>query len=524
MRATSTFVTGNWLFAAMLVMAAGAHGSSGLLTDNCNVQAIQGFVPKETTVSFAAPVVGGECRVYGHVTTNDPTPNRVHFVLSLPQNFNGRFLFLGVGGAAGVLPQIPMDLSRQGYALAGTDAGTGARTGSDFSFMSDPAKHTDFLWRGVQVTATATQSITRSYYQREQVYRYISGCSGGGQMGLGNSRRFGDENFDGFVVGATPWQATLYMPNIYRIASHLQNNPAGWIPPELIASANEAIIAAYDDSDGAVDGIIWDERNITEFDVSILEALGFSPEQIETFELIRKPSEYPAPGLRGDGVHPGFPVTSLPAWSGFLLGMTPPPWPGSDDVSPAELTGKAPFIHIMADTRTRATYGSLDYWLIEDPKRLVEVATRGGVDVPFDDPMDFSALHDSDAKMIIWHGANDEAMSYLESVAGTEAIWERFPGSRDWLAYYSIPGLLHCRGGSGPTDSALVSALVEQIAQWVEKGESPSELVVGRYSQEQGLEREFLLCPEPLRAHLRAPGLDYRESDSWQCLDPADRL
>jgi hypothetical protein len=46
-------------------------------------------------------------RVLGYVTTGDPGPNRVLFVLMLPDDFNGRYLYLGVGGAAGALPTIP---------------------------------------------------------------------------------------------------------------------------------------------------------------------------------------------------------------------------------------------------------------------------------------------------------------------------------------------------------------------------------------------------------------------------------
>ena len=173
------------------------------------------------------------CRIYGYVTTRNPGPNKVLFVLGLPDNFNGRYVYLGVGGAAAYLPALPPALLSKGYALAGSNAGTGSTNTYDFSFKSDPAKYTDFLWRGVRTSASVTQQIAKSYYKRNELHRYISGCSGGGQMGLGNALRFGGENFDGFIVGATVWPGDPYHPNVFTIAQHVQRNPDAWLSPEL---------------------------------------------------------------------------------------------------------------------------------------------------------------------------------------------------------------------------------------------------------------------------------------------------
>ena len=65
------------------------------------------MAPADTTVAFAAREYGGVCRVHGYVTTRDPGPNKVLFVLVMPDNFNGRYLYLGVGAAAGALPLFP---------------------------------------------------------------------------------------------------------------------------------------------------------------------------------------------------------------------------------------------------------------------------------------------------------------------------------------------------------------------------------------------------------------------------------
>ncbi len=496
-------------------------------SEGCNIEAVQAMAPPGTTVAMAVREVFADrdevysdenwgCRVSGWVTNTDPGPNRVMFNLTLPDNFNGRYVYLGVGGAAGKIPNMPQRLLARGFALAGSDGGSGAKSIADFSFMSDPARLTDFMWRGVQSSAEATQAITRSYYSREKIWRYISGCSGGGQMGLGNARRFGGRNFDGFLVGATPWQASLFHPNVFGIAAHMQNRPESWISPALMRSAGAGILAAYDEVDGARDGIIHDPTAITNFDYGILRKAGFSPPQIELFDRIWKTHKFPSGGPRGDGRHPGWPISDVSGWSRFLLGSAPPPWPGTNGHSPADLLKQGvPFIHIMSDTKTRSMEPGTDYWKIKSFAEVVRISSRGGVSMPFADPMDYSALSASGAKMIIWHGVDDELMSYLELRAGYEVLSSRFPGADQWVRYVPIPGLWHCRGGTGPTDT--VEALLDAMIPWVEQGIAPTGIVANRLTYRGGHERSLLLCTLPRRAMLKAGGLDPKDAANWEC-------
>jgi hypothetical protein len=148
----------------LAVAALSASPARAAPSEACDTSTVQAMAPADTTVSFAARE-SGICRVSGYVTTRDPGPNHVLFTLALPDNFNGRYVYLGVGGAAGSLPVMQPNLLAKGYALAGSDGGTGAKTGADFSFQTDPAKQLDFSWRGVHVTAQATQQIARSYYK-----------------------------------------------------------------------------------------------------------------------------------------------------------------------------------------------------------------------------------------------------------------------------------------------------------------------------------------------------------------------
>jgi len=516
-------------FAGLAAIILGAHAAPALAapSEGCSTEAVQAMAPPGTTVAMAVREVFADrdevysdenwgCRVSGWVTNQNPGPNRVMFNLTLPDNFNGRYLYLGIGGAAGKIPEMPQRLLARGFALAGSDGGTGAKSIADFSFMSDPARLTDFMWRGVQSSAEASQAITRAYYGREKLWRYISGCSGGGQMSLGNARRFGGRNFDGFLVGATPFQASLFHPNVFGIAAHMQNHPESWISPAMMRSAGAGILATYDDLDGAHDGMIHDPTAIVNFDYGILRKAGFSPAQIELFDLIRNTHKFPSGGVKGDGTHPGWSISDVSGWSRFLLGSMPPPWPGTNGRSPADLLKQGvPFIHIMSDTKTRSMEPNTDYWKIASFAEVVRISSRGGTAMPFNDPMDYSALAASGAKMIIWHGVDDESMSYLESQAGYDVLRARFPTADQWVRYVPVPGLWHCRGGTGPTDQ--VEALLDAIIPWVEQGKAPEAIVTNRITYLGGRERSMLLCTEPRHAFLKAAGLDPKDAANWEC-------
>jgi len=481
------------------------------------MEIIRAMAPADTTVAFAAREYGGVCRVHGYVTTRDPGPNKVLFVLVMPDNFNGRYLYLGVGAAAGALPGIPAELSAKGYALAGSDGGTGATTPADFSFQSDPAKSMDYSWRAVHVSASATQQIARSYYQRDALNRYITGCSGGGQMGLTNAVRFGREDFDGFIVGATPFPDSVHLAQIFRIAQYLQKHPEGWISPDLAKRADEAILARYDDVDGAKDGMIADSRDIGDFDAAVLRGVGFTPAQIATFDIIRSPHHFTGANVRGDGFEPGLSVSDIEGWSGFVLGTSPPPWPSIATSSPSAIQANgAPFIHVMTDTMVRNHLPGKYYVDITKETELTGVAlaeSAGAVS-------NYDKLAASGAKLILYHGVNDQAQSYLSTLKSRADIAAKYPNSADWMRAFPIAGMRHCSGGPGPTDAPV--RLLDSMVDWVEKGQAPDTVIAARRNPATGaVERTFRLCADPTRVALKQPGLDYKIAESWVCRSPA---
>lgn len=97
-------------------------------SESCSTEALQAMAPPGTTVAIAQREVFADrgevysdenwgCRVSGFVTNQNPGPNRVMFNLTLPDNFNGRYVHLGIGDAAGKIPEMPQRLLARGFAL-----------------------------------------------------------------------------------------------------------------------------------------------------------------------------------------------------------------------------------------------------------------------------------------------------------------------------------------------------------------------------------------------------------------------
>src|SRR5450756_3249359 len=115
----------------------------------------------------------------------------------------------------------------------------------------------------------------------------------------------------------------------------------------------------------------------------------------------------------------------------------------------------------MVDTMVRAHHPHTDYATVSDPVELARLGMEGNV---FQGSMDTAAR--SGAKVIVFHGVNDEAMSYLETMKSFEDLAVKYPDHAQWLRVFPVAGLMHCRGGIGPTDAP--EQFLEALANWVE--------------------------------------------------------
>ncbi|MAF29873.1 MAG: hypothetical protein CL820_01625 [Croceicoccus sp.] len=514
----------------------------------CNVSAIQAMAPADTTIVSAEAIVEpvAHCRVEGYVTTNDPGPNEVNFRLQLPdKDWAGRFYFIGLGGSAGYVPtdsQVPAgNPLNMGFAVAGTDTG---RQGSmlDWRFMGeDPAKAMDHVHRGGHVVTVATQQITKQYYDVDSMYRYHSGCSGGGRMGMMAIDRH-PEDYDGVLIGAPGGRSSATQLKFLYNTRQMIREPGAWLSPAKLQMAEGHVLKACDALDGAKDQMINDHR-MCSFDFQTIACKAGDGEDCLTQPEIRSiEAVLEGPSSPKGKLTEGFPISNLSVWSGFL-GASPPPW--SPEPSPDNMQKGSPG-YVIVDTLARAYFGQ-EYDVLKD----FDLSRQKDIDAWFAAAkrLDFGYPYNTDlrpfqrdgGKVLFWNGVSDPCCSDIETEqyfleAGNKADGG-MAGFRDMAAYYRIPGMAHCGGGTGPADAP--DQLLRELIDWVEKGKAPGPVVAHRGTDRAkmafadqsgtvsgvivppptGSSRDFLLCPYPTVATFKGVQTSdgVYDAANWQC-------
>src|SRR5690606_24284864 len=107
---------------------------------------------------------------------------------------------------------------------------------------------------------------------------------------------------------------------------------------------------------------------------------------------------------------------------------------------------------------------------------------------------------------------DQDLISFFNESAKTSGGMDKF---KKFAAFYKVPAIGHCGGGTGPNDHA--DRMLEELMAWVEKGETPGGVVAHRGDTAKSLfadalkgtvsgvivppsvgsTRDFLLCPYP---------------------------
>ncbi|MAT52451.1 MAG: hypothetical protein CMK32_14840 [Porticoccaceae bacterium] len=500
--------------------------------DQCSLDNIRALAPDGANIDqvthIATPVA--HCEVLGHTITRDPGPNRVEWTVMLPDyRFNGRYYFVGLGAAAGVVPTtttkepigqgyIPatLKLLGAGFAVAGTDTG---HKGSRWDFAIDnPAAKLDHGHRGAHVAAVATQAITKSYYgMKDKLYRYHLGCSGGGRMGaMAALHHPGD--YDGIVASTGFGKGgSMWFPWILQ---HLINHPEGWISPAKLQTLERAVA----DHCAGPDGLVRDP-NACGFDPASLRCQGQSTDQCLTDAEIamveRITSRHP---VGPDDTSGGFTLTNPTGWSSFLLGTTRPTNKGPENPWAPE---PAPFSYGLGQSILRGMYFNdanfnlmdLDF---DNPEHLQTLADHhadwGGVSP------DLSAFKKAGGKLILWAPLGENAVPPWTEIEYYHAVKETVPDMDDFMRLYLVPGVQHCAGGPGPQDSP--ARFLDNVIAWAEQGDRPGPIVT---SADEQIPRYFgngapspartvLVCPYPQTAVFKGEkGAFAYDARNWRC-------
>jgi feruloyl esterase len=489
-------------------------------TIQCTTAALQSKAPADTTISAAAIVPAASnlpehCLVKGAVATPG---NSVDFQLALPKDWNGKFIFQGVGGFAGSMGRMDTSLER-GYAAATTDTGhQGSATDGSWALNNRP-KEIDYGHRGTHVTAVAAKSLTAAYFGKAARYAYFNGCSNGGRQALMEAQRH-PEDFNGIIAGDPSFGAMGYVRRALTYQFMLAS-PDRALPMAKLEVLSKAVLAACDKNDGTTDGLIGDPR-MCKFDPAPLQCKSGDGEDCLTAGQLQMVKQIYGESKTPQGEHLyGFPVGHEAGATGWPLWIT-------GKVAPTQQAdGMLNFAAADAPTGYRFADGFMRYmafekddpgydWLRFDVSRdLPQIRTIAEILSPTS--ADLKKLQQHGSKLLLYHGWSDPAISAYGTIDYYDKVVKTAGGKQqadDFVRLFLVPGMHHCTSGPGPNSFDTLTAM----EQWVEQG-APPQRIVTSHSTNGKVDRTRPLCPEPQVARYTGTG-NIDAAENFKCEAP----
>ena len=443
------------------------------------------------------------CRVAG--TIRATAESDIRFELWLPENWNGKFMQTGNGGAAGAIVYDSMiDPLLRGYAVANTDTGhQGA--GGDFAWAAgNPQKLVDYQYRAVHELTVAGKALTAARYGRPADRSYWLGCSTGGRQGLKEAQRY-PEDYDGIVAGAP---ASNWSPLMLLSVAIQRNMGPSVLGADKLALLKEGAIATCDAEDGVADRVITSLATCS-FDPASLQCSAaatsqcLSPTEVEAAKRIYAG----VVDSKGELVMPGTGPGSEPLWAAYA--------------SPQFAIGTNYFRNVVTND---ASWDPATFDVDRDLARA-EAVDNGAAKAM--DP-DLSEFVGRGGKLIVYHGTTDGLIPYQNSVNYHESVVEKI-GQRKAdgsVKLYLVPGMDHCSGGEG----AFAVDWRTPLERWVEQDEEPGALqgahpagvpaaAPGAAPSRPSEPLTRPVCPYPQVPTYRGTG-DTADAASFECVAP----
>jgi feruloyl esterase len=504
------------LVVAGLGVRAAQQAESGAATI-CTEAAVQSRAPAGTTITAAGFVAADGalpryCRVDGHVAVPG---NTVNFRLGLPEGWNGKLYFQGVGGLGGSIGSLNAGLARR-YASASTDTG---HSGNDEAWGANRAQEIDYGHRGTHVTAVAAKALTASYYGRPLQHAYFNGCSNGGRQALMEVQRY-PEDFDGVIAGH-PATGTPMQIGRAVVFQHMLASADNYLPADKVEVLSRATLAACDATDGLVDGLIGDPRLCT-FKPESLQCAGadgpacLTRGQIETVKKIYDGARTSS----GTRIAAGFPVGhegGQTGWRQWIVGSAPPT---ARPDGTLEFTSNLPAGYRLQEQNFRflaldaddPAFGWRQFDLDRDLPRL-----RVMSDILSPSDPDLRPFKKRNGKLIVYHGWSDPGISAYGTLDYYDKVVQTVggqPQADEFVRVFFAPGMHHCSGGPGPDTFDMLPAL----EAWVERGVAP-ERIVASHATNGVVDRTRPLCAHPRVARYVGSGSIDSEA-SFRCEIP----
>jgi hypothetical protein len=500
--------------AAMALVAVAALSACGG-SDNDD-RAPQQATAAEVCATLSGRTVGGATLAAAAVPASGPVPTycrvtgtiapSLNFEIRMPDAWNGKLHYGGGGGYNGSIPDVAFSLSalRQGYVSASSDSGhQGSGVDASFALTDTHAAQLFGSLSVPTVMSTAIEAVTAAYGQ-PPARSYFEGCSNGGREGLMSVQRY-PNLFDGVIARAPAYNWVGFMGAFNRTAKALAA-PGGAFSAAKTQLLAGAVRNACDGLDGIVDGIVSNQAACTPavFSPSSLRCAG----GIDTGDTCLSDAQLAVvTSWTTDAVFAGSPTFRNTGWS-----LT-----GSED-SPTALG--------LWVTGNGTVTNALQF-LFQDTTVKNYLARDPGADSLTYEPWDqnqnalyaMAALNDatnadirpfanSGAKLILWHGASDSALSRNSTTEYHDRAVNAVGGQSaadTFMRYYVAPGVDHCAGGPGADTSDLLTAL----DRWVSGTAAPGTLTAQKLDPANGsVLFERPLCRHPQYPHYTGPAND----------------
>lgn len=464
-------------------------------TPVCAPEDLKKLALPNTTIDAVVVDPSGDFCLVTATVTHPPADDRVKVQVGLPlRNWNGRFRGTGGGGfVGGNRKNLPGPLAL-GYAVAMTDTG---HEGGSASFALDAEGKLnwqlirDNAYLGIHDMTVVGKALVKAFYGRPPGRSYFVGHSTGGRQGLMEAQRYPDD-YDGIVSSAPAlnWHRFLLCDLWPLVLMQAEGN---LIPKEKLDAVTAAAIAACDDADGVVDGVIDNPYRVS-YDPGrfVGTKVGATTFTEADASLVRRFWEGPR-GYDGSFM-----------WHGMAFGTDLSSSAGTEGTP---LRGK-PF-PIALDY--------LRYYLVQDgdwdwtkltPARF-ELLWRQSVEqygevLGTDDP-DLTAFRDRGGKIIILHGLADQQIPAHGTIDYYRKVQQQMGGAEataQFARLFLAPGTNHGYHGIAPAPTGEVDAIV----RWVEEGKAPDQLLAERWDKSGKLLRSRPLYPYPLVATYKGSG------------------
>ena len=490
----------------------GAGGASATAEQAC--AALAGKTLAGATVSGASTVAAsGDAPLYCKV--NATIAPQLNLELRLPQQWNGKLYYGGGGGYNGAIPDLSgnnLNALKKGYATVNSDSGHSGNVLSAAFALNDTYAANLFGSLSVPTVLSSAREMVQAAYGKQPDRAYFEGCSNGGREALMAAQR-NPNLFDGIIARAPAYNWVGFMGQFNRTAKALAA-PGGGFSAAKLATLAGAVRTACDAADGIADGVVGNPQACS-FDPAVLRCAGGA----DTGDACLSDAQLAVVGS----------WTSTASWAGGAYTNAGWALTGNEDDPGAWAT----WVSGTPDVRSALQYlfqdTTVKNYLARDPAQdslaytwdanLNAVYALAALNDATN--ADLRPFKDSNAKLILWHGGNDAALSYKATTAYYQAATAAVGGqaAMDTFArYYIAPGVNHCAGGPGADDTDLLAAL----DAWVGNGTAPGTLTASKLS---GGSTQFTrpLCQYPQYARYTGPANDAAAAalaSNYRCTTP----